>query len=107
MGKRRGPGKRAQIEIAHRHARVAELYLQGGNQTMADAELAEKALIGTYLPEQLDEAAIVAVIDETITELGVADMKGMGQVIGAVKAKTAGTADGGVIARLVKERLSA
>lgn len=32
MGKRRGPGKRAQIEIAHRHARVAELYLQGRKQ---------------------------------------------------------------------------
>ena len=84
----------------------ADLYIQGGNQPMADAELAEKALIETYLPTQLDEAAVIAIIDEVIAEQGATDMKAMGQVIGAVKAKTAGSADGSVIARLVKERLA-
>lgn len=92
---------------AKKRQESADLYEQGGNQAMADAERAEKALIETYLPAQLDEAAIVEVVEATIIELGVADMKGMGQVIAAVKAKTAGAADGAVIARLVKERLSA
>ncbi|CAN5196597.1 GatB/YqeY domain-containing protein [soil metagenome] len=91
---------------AKKRQESADLYVQGGNQPMADAELAEKALIETYLPAQLDEAAITAVIEETVSELGATDMKSMGQVIAAVKAKTAGTADGGVIARLVKQRLS-
>ena len=90
---------------AKKRQESAELYKQGGNQEKADAELVEKALIETYLPEQLDEAAIVAVIDETIAELGVSGMQAMGQVIGTVKTKTAGAADGGLIARLVKERL--
>ncbi|MDB5169891.1 MAG: hypothetical protein JWN82_287 [Candidatus Saccharibacteria bacterium] len=91
---------------AKKRQESADLYVQGGNQPMADAELTEKALIETYLPAQLDEAAIAAVVDATITELGVSTMQGMGQVIGTVKVKTAGAADGGVIARLVKERLS-
>jgi uncharacterized protein YqeY len=84
----------------------ADLYVQGGNQAMADAELTEKALIETYLPSQLDEAAILAIVDSTITELDATDMKSMGPVIASVKNKTAGAADGSVIARLVKERLS-
>lgn len=91
---------------AKKRQEAADLYVQGGNQTSADAELAEKALIETYLPAQLDEDAIRTVIDETIAELGAKDMSGMGQVISAVKTKTAGAADGAVIARLVKERLS-
>lgn len=91
---------------AKKRQESADLYVQGGNQVKADQELTEKAIIETYLPAKLDEAAITAVVDETIAELGATDMKAMGQVIGAVKAKTAGAADGGVIARLVKERLA-
>ena len=91
---------------AKKRQESADLYVQGGNQTMADAELTEKALIETYLPAQLDESAVAAVVDQVIAEQNATDMKAMGQVIGAVKAKTAGAADGGLIARLVKERLS-
>jgi uncharacterized protein len=91
---------------AKKRQESADLYIQGNNQPMADRELTEKALIETYLPEQLDEAAINDIIDATMSELGVSGMQAMGQVIGAVKAKTAGTADGAVIARLVKEKLA-
>ena len=91
---------------AKKRQESADMYVQGGSQAKADAELAEKALIETYLPAQLDEAAIKEVIETVVSELGATDMKSMGQVIGAVKAKTAGAADGGIIARLVKERLS-
>lgn len=91
---------------AKKRQESADMYVQGGNQSRADAELTEKTLIETYLPKQLDEAAVMQVVDQTVKELGVTDIKGLGQVIGAVKVKTAGAADGAVIARLVKDRLS-
>lgn len=91
---------------AKKRQESADLYVQGGNQARADAELTEKALIETYLPAQLDAAAIILIVDAVIAEQGATDMKAMGTVIASVKAKTAGAADGGVIARMVKERLS-
>lgn len=82
----------------------AELYKQGGNDMRAEAELSEKAMIETYLPAQLSEAAIVVIVDEVIASLG--DAAAMGPVIGQVKAKTNGAADGALIAKLVKEKLA-
>lgn len=84
----------------------AELYRQGGSDEKAAAELAEKAILDEYLPAQLDEAAILAIIDKVITETGAGGPASMGTVIGQVKQRAAGAADGAVIARLVKERLT-
>jgi uncharacterized protein YqeY len=84
----------------------ADLYVQGGSQERADKELAEKAIIELYLPAQLSEAEIAALVDAAIAEQGAEGMQAMGKVIGAVKAKAGNSADGSVIARLVKERLS-
>lgn len=92
---------------AKKRQESAELFAQGGNQTKADAELAEKALIESYLPAQLSAEELAALIDETITGLGVSGPQAMGQVIGAVRAKAGPAADGAMIARLVKERLQA
>jgi uncharacterized protein YqeY len=83
----------------------ADLYVQGGNQEKADAELTEKALIETYLPAQLGEDEIAKLIDEAIAATSAAGPQDMGRVIGAVKAKTGASADGSVIARLAKEKL--
>jgi len=84
---------------------AADLYQQGGSAERASLELAEKAIIDNYLPEQMDEAEIVKLADEAIAATGAAGMQDMGKVIGAVKAKTGGAADGSVIARIVKEKL--
>ena len=84
----------------------AEMYKQGNNQAKADAELAEKAIIEAYLPTQLSEAEISSLIDEVIAAAGASGPQAMGQIIGQVKAKTGATADGSVIARLTKEKLS-
>lgn len=84
----------------------ADLYVQGGSQDKADAELAEKAIIDKYLPEQVSEADLSAAIDKVIADTGASGMQAMGQVIGAVKRQFGASADGSVIARLVKERLS-
>ena len=85
----------------------ADLFKQGGNDDKAEAELTEKALIATYLPAQMDEAKVQEIVTATIAELGVSGPQAMGQVIGAVRAKTAGQADGSLVARLVKESLGA
>jgi hypothetical protein len=83
----------------------ADLYIKGGNQERADSELAEKKVIEAYLPSQLSDEELSAVVDRVVTELGASGPGAMGQVIGAVKQKTAGQADGGRIAQLVKQRL--
>lgn len=83
----------------------ADLYVQGGDQVRADAELAEKAIIDAYLPKQISEDEIGAIVEDVIKQTGASTQQDMGKVIGAVRAKTAGTADGAIIAKLVKEKL--
>ena len=90
---------------AKKRQESADLYVQGGDQVRADKELSEKAMIESYLPAKLDESALSAIIDEVIAGAGSLDEKNLGQIIGLVKAKTAGSADGGDIARLVKAKL--
>jgi uncharacterized protein YqeY len=85
---------------------AADLYKQGGAQERAGAELAEKVIIDTYLPEQMGEEQVAKIVDEEIAKLDNPTMQNMGQIIGAVRQRTAGQADGAVIARLVKEKLS-
>lgn len=89
---------------AKKRQESADLYKQGGNDGKAADELAEKAIIETYLPKQLSETEIAAIIDDVIAGMG--DSAAMGPVIGQVKAKTNGAADGSVIAKLVKEKLA-
>lgn len=90
---------------AKKRTEAAELFEQGGNQASADKERAEKELIDVYLPEQLDENAIQDVVNDVVAELKPEGMKDMGRVIGAVKAKVGNTADGAIVAKLVKQSL--
>ena len=90
---------------AKKRQESADLYAKGGNDEKAAAELAEKKVIESYLPAQLSDEDIIKVVKEAIAEFGASDTSAMGQVIGAVKQKTAGQADGGRIAQLVKEHL--
>ena len=84
----------------------ATQYEAAARPELTEAELAESKVIEGYLPEQTSEEDIKKVIDETIAAMGVSGMAAMGQVIGAVKAKLGNAADGGTIARLVKESLA-
>lgn len=84
----------------------ADLYRQGGNEEKAGAELAENELIKAYLPEQMSDQEVSAVVEKAIAETGATNMQSMGQVIGRVKSELGSRADGAVIAKLVKERLS-
>lgn len=90
---------------AKKRQESADLYKKGGDESRAAAELAEKAIIEAYLPKQLSDEELAAIVDEVVTELGVSGPQAMGQVIGQVKQKSANQADGARIAQLVKQRL--
>jgi uncharacterized protein YqeY len=91
---------------AKKRQEAADLYQQGGSEERAQKELAEKTIIEKYLPEQMDEAEVAKIVDEEAAKVDSPSMQNMGQIIGAVRGRTAGQADGGLIARLVKEKLS-
>lgn len=67
--------------------------------------MAEKNVIKKYLPEQMSDAELISLVDETISSTGATNMQHMGQVVGVVKSRAGPSADGSKIAQLVKERL--
>lgn len=84
----------------------AEVYAENGRQELADAELAEVAVLEGYQPKQLDDAELAELIDAAISETGATSMKEMGQVMKLATEKAAGRADGKRLSTAVKERLS-
>lgn len=83
-----------------------EAYTAAHRPELAQAEAAEQAIIQEYLPQAMDETELRAVVDQVIAELGAADVKQMGLVIGAVMKAVGARADGGSVSRLVRERLA-
>jgi hypothetical protein len=90
---------------AKKRQESADLYMQGGAPDRAQKELSEKAIIETYLPKQLTEEEVSAIVSEVIATQEAVGMQALGAVIGAVKQRVGSAADGGMIARLVKEKL--
>lgn len=90
---------------AKKRQESADLYKQGGSNDRAEKELAEKKVIERYLPEQLSDEEVAKEVEEAIKETGANSMQQMGQVISKVRESTKGQADGGTIARIVKEKL--
>lgn len=91
---------------AKKRQESADLYVRGGAQDKADKELSEKLIIEEYLPSQLSVEALSVVVDEVISLVRPEGVQQMGQVIGQVKARVGNTADGSMIASIVKEKLS-
>ncbi len=91
---------------AKKRREAAEAFEQGGRADRAAAERAEGEVIAGYLPEQLSEEQINKLIAETIAAVGAAGPSDMGKVMGALKAKVAGKADGAVVSSLVKAALN-
>lgn len=90
---------------AKKRQEAAELYKRADNGELETKELAEKAIIEQYLPRQLSDEELKSIINEVIGDVGTVSHQNMGQVIGKVKQKAGGAADGAAIARLVKERV--
>lgn len=85
---------------------AAEQYAKGGRQELADKELAEAAIIESYLPKALSEGEIEQVVAEVIAETGATSIKDMGSVMKAVMGKLAGqTVDGKMVSGIVRKRL--
>jgi uncharacterized protein YqeY len=91
---------------ARKRQESADLYRQGGNEDRAKLELAEKLIIENYLPSQLSESEVTRFVDKAISELGSSDQTSLGKVISLVKQQLSGQADGALIARITKERLT-
>ena len=79
---------------------------KSGRQDLVDQTNKELEVIKVYLPEELSVEELEKIIEETITEVSAVDMKDMGKVMQAVKAKTTGRADGKTINEIVKRKLS-
>jgi uncharacterized protein YqeY len=82
-----------------------EQYTSAGRSELAAKEAAELAIVATYLPEPLSEVQLSAMIDEAIAAQGATDMKQMGAVTGAVMSQVGARAEGGLVSRLVREKL--
>jgi uncharacterized protein YqeY len=81
-------------------------YESAGREDLAAIERAELAIIDTYLPAKLDEAAIAAAIDAAIAQTGAAGPADMGKLMGVLKPQLAGQADMGLVSKLVKQKLA-
>lgn len=91
--------------MAKSRAESVTMYRQGGREELAAKEEAEIAVIESFLPQQMDEAAMTAAIDAVVAETGAASIKEMGKVMAALKAKHAATLDMAKAGPMVKARL--
>ena len=76
-----------------------------GRNDIAEQESAELDILKQYLPEQLSEAEVEAIVREVVAEVGVADLKDRGKVMGPVMQKTRGRADGRMVSQIVERVL--
>ena len=83
-----------------------EAFRKGGREDLAAKEEAEIAILGEYLPEQLGDAAISALIDEAVAATGATSARDLGKVMGWLSPKTRGRADGRRVSELVAQALA-
>jgi uncharacterized protein YqeY len=86
---------------------AAEAYDAAGRGEQAEAERSEAELIEAYLPEQLPEAELTAIVGEAIERSGASSMQDIGRVMGIVMPEVKGRADGNRVGAIVREQLGA
>lgn len=84
----------------------AELYRSNGRAELAEPEEQEAEILREFLPEQLSEAEVVTIVEDVVASMNDVSMQKMGQVIGVVKQKVGNAADGVLVAKIVKEKLT-
>jgi len=89
-----------------RRFEAAEQFRNGGRPELAEQEESEAELIDGYLPAELPDAELDAIVTAAIAETGASEPKDMGQVMKAVMAKVAGRADGKRVSGRVRDLLS-
>ncbi len=102
-------GKGDEVAVLQREHKkrieAAEAYEEAGRAEQAAAERFESELIEGYLPEQLSDEELAELVDAAIGETGADGMKQMGQVMGVLKQKVAGRADGKRVSTAVRKKL--
>jgi len=91
---------------AKKRREAAEAFSAAGRSEQAAAERAEGEVLADYLPAQLSDSELAALVDTAIAETGASGMAGMGQVMKTVTPRVAGRADGARVAAEVRRRLS-
>jgi uncharacterized protein YqeY len=90
-----------------RRLEAAEAYRDGGRQEMAASEQREAEIIQTYMPEQLSDDELHAIVGDAVAESGASSPQEMGKVMSLVMPKVKGRADGKRVSAAVKEKLTA
>ena len=91
---------------AKKRREAAEAFAGAGRAEQAERERAEEGVIATYLPAQLEDADLAAIVADVVTSTGASGMKDMGRVMGAVQSAVAGRAEGGRVAAEVRRQLA-
>jgi uncharacterized protein YqeY len=86
---------------------AADAYAKAGRGEQAQAERFEAELIEGYLPQQLSDEELAALVEAAVEETGANEQKQMGQVMSALMPKVGGRADGKRVSAAVRERLGA
>jgi hypothetical protein len=84
----------------------AQMYKDSNRIELYEDEIFQAEIIEAYLPQQMSEDEITAVIANIISETGAAGMKDMGKVMGMAAKQLAGKADNSLVSRIVKEKLA-
>ncbi len=84
-----------------------EQYRSGGREDLAANEQAEIDVLSTYLPQQLSDEEVAAIVEEAVAEVGMTGRAAMGKVMSVVKPRVNGRADLGKVSALIKARLTA
>jgi uncharacterized protein YqeY len=92
---------------AKKRREAAEAFGAAGREEQAAAERAEGDVLATYLPAQLGDEELAALVGDAITETGAAGRNGIGQVMKVLTPRLAGQADGARVAAEVRRQLSA
>jgi uncharacterized protein YqeY len=90
-----------------RRLESATAYRDAGRDDLAEGEEREAELIGDYLPEQMSDDELAAIVGDVVAETGAASPKEMGRVMSMVMPRVQGRADGKRVSALVKEKLTA
>jgi hypothetical protein len=100
-----------EVEVLQRERKrrleAAEAYRDGGAADRAEAEEREAEIIGSYMPEQLSDEELQAIVGDAVAESGATSPKEMGQVMSLVMPQVKGRADGKRVSAVVKEKLTA
>src|SRR5215212_5315418 len=90
-----------------RRIEAADAYRDAGREDLAASEQREAELIETYMPEQLSDDELHAIVGDVVAETGAASPKEMGKIMSMVMPRVQGRADGKRVSAVVKEKLTA